>query len=176
MRPSQHFITYAALAVSIASLAVAAAAVIFALSVRGNTGRFTVEPQALTADNPASRIPHYESVVAVPGAVDGVSSSEIVVSRSHGETTSIPLTDRTTFYRRGAQKDPAVFQKEMEEFRAVIDTHAVGSSETFLAPEPFEAEEIALSDIAVGSAVLVLMGNNEAMTVYLLPPAPPSGT
>lgn len=148
------------IAVSGVSLLVAGLAILFALSPRGadSGAPLLVEPEPieLTADNPASAVPHAEGLRPIFGTVSRVESGSVYLQAGQDEE-SFKVDETTMIARQGAQKDPITHQREMDEFHEKL-RHAIGASEIFIAPFPFEIEMVSLSDLAPGTSVEAFVG------------------
>ena len=116
------------------------------------------EPKALTADNPAAKLPHAEGMRPVSGTVKSASGSEIILTAGNSEQT-IAIGPATKLYRQGKQKDIATYQKEMQAFQDTLK-NAIGATEIFVAPPPYETTEISVSDLKSGSSVQALVGGD----------------
>ena len=119
------------------------------------------QPNRLTADKPASKLPHAEVLRPAAGTVVSVSAPSFVLKDNNGVSQTINIRSSTKFYRQGAQKDPAAYEKEMQEFQESLRS-AIGATETFVAPLPYELTGIAPSGIAPGAYVLALVGEDGA--------------
>jgi hypothetical protein len=173
--PNTNRIVYASLGLAALSLLIAVTSLTFAFSSPRDSGTPAPEPKRqmpLTADNPASKLPHYDPGASVVGNVTSVSSDSLVINTSKGNST-VALTSATQFYRRGAMKDADAYQKEIDEFQETINTYAVGSDQIFMAPEPYVKTPIALSDIHVGASVVSILAGGKAVEIDLVDPQQP---
>ena len=74
----------------------------------------------------------------------------------------------TKLYRRGKQKNPAAYQKEMQVFQDTLK-NAMGVTDTFIAPSAYEMVEGSLSDFTPGTQVRVFVGaDGVAVQVVIL--------
>lgn len=150
------------IAVSGASLLVAVFAILFALSPRGadSGAPLLVEPESieLTADNPAFAVPHAEGLYSIFGTVSRVESGSVYVQAGQDEE-SFKIDETTMIVREGARKDSAAYEQEIQEFHETL-RHAIGASEIFIVPSPFEIEMASLSDLAPGTPVEAFVGTD----------------
>ena len=169
---NQNRLIKISVAISGVSLVVAVGTVLFALSSQSQSGpqarKLVVpEPKPLTADNPAAKIPHAEGLEAIGGVVENVSASSLVVRGNDGAQT-VSLNSSTKLYSRGKQKNPVVYQKEMQVFQDTLK-NAMGATDTFIAPSAYEMVEGSLSDLTPGTQVRVFVGaDGVAVQVIIL--------
>ena len=169
------------LAVSVISLAVAVSAISYAVSlsreIRMEGPRQLQVPSApkpLTADNPASSVPHAYGIHPVAGVVVSASDSTLVVNSGGNEQTPIRLDAKSNLYRQGMQKDSAEYQKEMNAFQDTLK-NAMGSDEIFIAPLPYATTKASVSDFASGTNVMAFVGaDGVAVQIVIMPDAQPA--
>ena len=166
-------------AISGVSLLVAIGAIVFAVSGRGQVSPQDLkqvsipEPKALTADNPAAKIPHAPGLHSVGGTVKSASDSKLVLTVGNDEQ-SITVGSATKLYRQGAQKDPTAYQKEMQAFQVVLK-NALGATEIFIAPAPYEMTSASLSEFTPGTNALAMVGaDGVAVQIVIMPDAQPA--
>jgi hypothetical protein len=108
--------------------------------------------------NPADSLASFNAEVGlVLGTVQKVTANGLVISYT---AKSIPLevtlASGAELVRVGEQKDPAVFKKEMDEFRQSKMYVRSDTDQVFIAPDMYVREPISLADIEVGSPVMII--------------------
>lgn len=120
----------------------------------------------LTADNPASTYQNFKNLRVIDGIVVRTEGDTFVV-RS-GESEHRIDVSGTRLYAKGEAKDPDVFEREMQEFRDTINTHAVGVQEIFIPPFPYTMVPISPSDVAPNTIVSIYFEGTRPHSVYVM--------
>lgn len=162
---TNHQLLLGSAVVSVVSLIVAISAMWYAVSVGSEPAQELQEantvsgPVELTEENPASQLPHYDRVVPIRGEVVATSGSSLQLRSNNGEI-DIQVNAATKIYAQGSRKDEAAYEEEMAAFREAMRS-TNGIQEVFIAPSPFEKQEIALADIHAGDVVHVISAGIE---------------
>lgn len=120
-------------------------------------------------DNPAASLRHYADLTVVSGTVESVGASSITLkgNTSDAARTTVNVASDASVVRIGKEKDPAAYQAELDAFRQKL-RYADGSSDTYIAPLPYEVQTISLSDVRAGDTVTMNVSHNVAVEVTII--------
>ena len=109
--------------------------------------------------NPSDSLPQL-GAAAVTGKITAVEADAVtiqagVLGGQVAPTATFQVDQSTVIYKRGAPKDPDVYQEQMQEFLAKLAYADPNSPNIYLAPEPYARIALQLTGLKTGDLVAV---------------------